>query len=90
MALIVQTDMLTKHRGLNVSVYVKMLCDCVHANDVFRDSSLFDKALHHLQRQWENDGGVLLGRDGVEGLEVTQLQGGGRLGNHKGGLLECP
>lgn len=39
-----------------------------------RSSSVFDEALHHLQRQWEDDGGVLLGGDGVEGLEVAQLQ----------------
>ena len=43
---------------------------------VFLNSpSMFDEPLHHLQRQRENDGGVLLGGDGVEGLKVTQLQG---------------
>lgn len=36
---------------------------------------MFHEALHHFQWQREDDGGVLLGGDGVEGLEVTQLQG---------------
>lgn len=51
---------------------------------------MFHEALHHFQWQREDDGGVLLGGDGVEGLEVTQLQGWRRLSNHQGGLLQSP
>lgn len=57
---------------------------------VARPSSVFHEPVHHLQRQRENDGGVLLGSDGVEGLQVAQLQGGRRLRDHKGGLLQRP
>lgn len=57
---------------------------------VFTLPSMFDEPLHHLQRQRENDGGVLLGGDGVEGLKVTQLQGWRRLRDHQGGLLQRP
>lgn len=37
-------------------------------------SSVLQEGLHHVDGQGENDGGVLLGCDGVEGLEVAQLQ----------------
>lgn len=37
-------------------------------------SSALQEGLHHVNGQGENDGGVLLGCDGVEGLEVAQLQ----------------
>lgn len=36
--------------------------------------SVLQEGLHHVNGQRENDGGVLLGCDGVEGLEVAQLQ----------------
>lgn len=39
------------------------------------DDLALHEPLHHLQRQREDDGGVLLGGDGVEGLQVAQLQG---------------
>lgn len=51
-------------------------------------SSLFGEAPHHLQRQGEDDSGVLLGGDGVERLQVAQLQSGGRLGDHQRSLLQ--
>lgn len=38
--------------------------------------------------QWENDGGVLLCRDGVESLQVAELQGRRGLRDHEGGLLQ--
>lgn len=38
--------------------------------------------------QGEDDGGVLLGSDGVEGLQVAQLEGGGRLGDDQRRLLQ--
>jgi len=37
-------------------------------------SSVLQEGLHHVNGQRENDGGVLLGCDGVEGLKVAQLQ----------------
>lgn len=40
--------------------------------------------------QREDDGGVPLCCDGVEGLQVTQLERRGRLGNHQRGLLQSP
>lgn len=46
--------------------------------------------LHQLQRQREHDGGVLLGGDGVEGLQVTQLQGRRGLSDDQRGLLQGP
>lgn len=51
---------------------------------------MFDEPLHHLQRQRENDGGVLLGCDGVEALQVTQLESRGRLGDHQRGFFQSP
>ena len=38
----------------------------------------------------EDDGGVLLGGDGVECLEVPQLEGSGRLVQHVSRLLQGP
>lgn len=70
----------------------KKVCVClsVSAREFLRLPSVFDKALHHLQRQREDDGWVFLSSDGVEGLKVAQLQGWRRLGNHQRGLLQRP
>lgn len=38
--------------------------------------------------QWEDDGRVLLCRDGVESLQVAELQGRWGLCDHEGGLLQ--
>ena len=38
---------------------------------------------HDVNGQGEDDGGVPLGRDAVQGLQVAQLQGGRRLGHHQ-------
>ncbi len=53
-------------------------------------SSVLHEGLHHVNRQRENDGGVLLRCDGVEGLEVAQLQSRGGLCDHQRCLLQCP
>lgn len=53
-------------------------------------SSVFQEAVNDVYWQREDDGGVLLGSDGVEGLQVTQLQGRRRLCDHQGGLLQRP
>ena len=47
-----------------------------------RESSLLAKELHHqIDRQREDICVVVLGRDGVEGLQVAQLEGGRGLVN---------
>ncbi len=48
------------------------------------------EGLHHVNRHRENDGGVLLRCDGVEGLEVAQLQSRWGLSDHQRCLLQCP
>lgn len=48
------------------------------------------KTLQYVYGQREDDGGVPLCCDGVEGLQVTQLERRGRLGNHQRGLLQSP
>lgn len=40
--------------------------------------------------QREHNGGVLLRRDGVQRLEVAQLQGGRRVSDHLGGFAQGP
>ena len=47
-------------------------------------------AVEELDRHREDDGGVLLGRDGVEGLQVAQLQRQRRLADDVRRLLERP
>ena len=44
--------------------------------------------LDEVNGQGENDGRVLLGRYGVEGLKVAELERRTRLGDHLGGLFE--
>ena len=46
--------------------------------------------VEHVDWEGENDGRVLLCRDCAEGLQVSQLQGHGRLGDHVSSLLESP
>lgn len=60
------------------------------AEQCFKASSqsVLHQTLHHVQRQWENDGGVLLGSDGVESLQVAKLQGARRLGDYQRGLFQ--
>lgn len=50
--------------------------------------SLPHEVRHDVHGQWEDDGGVLLCCDGVESLQVAQLQGRRGLGDHEGGLLQ--
>ena len=49
---------------------------------------LLDEVLEHVNGQREDDGGVLLGRDGVERLEVAELQCGRGLTHDVSGLLQ--
>lgn len=46
------------------------------------------EALQHVDGQREDDGGVLLRCDGVEALQVAQLERRGRLGDDQRGLLQ--
>lgn len=50
---------------------------------------MLQERLHHVNRQGEDDGGVFLSGDGVEGLQVAQLQRRRRLGDHHRGFLQC-
>lgn len=50
--------------------------------------SLPHEVRYDVHGQWENDGGVLLCCDGVESLQVAELQGRRGLGDHEGGLLQ--
>lgn len=52
------------------------------------DQSLPHEVSHDIYGEGEDDGGVLLCRDGVEGLQVAKLQGWGRLCDHEGRLLQ--
>lgn len=52
--------------------------------------SCIDEFRQNLQWKCQNDGGVLLFSDGVQGLKVAQLQGWRRLCNHQGRLLQRP
>ena len=45
---------------------------------------------HQLDGDGEHDGGVLLRGDGGQGLEIAELQRGGRLGDDVTGLLQSP
>lgn len=58
------------------------------ANLSVADQSLPHEVSHDIYGQGEDDGGVLLRRDGVEGLQVAKLQGWGRLCDHEGRLLQ--
>ena len=49
---------------------------------------LFHQSLEHVDGQREDDGGVLLSRDGVESLEVPQLEGCRGLNHHIGSFLQ--
>lgn len=49
---------------------------------------MLHQTLYHVQWQWENDGGVLLGSNGVEGLQVAKLQGARRLCDYQRGLFQ--
>ena len=49
---------------------------------------LLHEALQQVDGKREDDGGVLLGGDGVEGLQITELQGGGRLRDDVSGFLQ--
>ena len=49
---------------------------------------LIDLLGHQLNGYGEHDGGVLLRGDGSEGLQVSQLEGGGALGDDVAGLLQ--
>ena len=55
---------------------------------VFFPSLLGCELVHQLHGEGEDDGGVLLGADLGEGLEVPQLQGRGALADDVGGLLQ--
>ena len=50
--------------------------------------NLLHEAPQQFDGQGEDDGGVLLGGDGVEGLQVSQLEGGRRLRDDVGRLLQ--
>ena len=52
-------------------------------------SALLHKPLQHVQGQRKHDGGVLLGGDGAESLQVAQLQRGWRLADDVSSLLQC-
>jgi hypothetical protein len=70
--------------------------DCLRFNKSYR-LKLFlhlgrlsgQKRAEQVDGQREDDGGVLLGADGVECLQVPQLQSRRRLCKDVGGLLEC-
>ena len=49
---------------------------------------LWRQTTEEVHGEREDDGGVLLRGDGVEGLEVSQLEGSGRLVQHVGCLLQ--
>ena len=40
-------------------------------------SGFLSETLEQIDRQWEDDGGVLLGTDGVQSLQVSELDGRG-------------
>ena len=61
---------------------LKILFYCSHVG--------LDVALEKLHRYGENDGGILLGGDHLERLEVAELEGGRGLADHVRGLLEGP
>ncbi len=44
--------------------------------------------MKQINRQRKDDGRVLLGRDGGQGLQVAELEGGRRLGDDVGGFLQ--
>lgn len=50
--------------------------------------SLLYEMRQDVHGQWEDDGGILLCRDGVESLQVAKLQGRRGLRDHKRGLLQ--
>ena len=52
--------------------------------------SLLEEHLHEIQRQGEDVGVVVLSRDGVEGLQVAELQGGRGLVHHVCCLSQFP
>lgn len=52
--------------------------------------SFLHEVANDVHGQREDDGGVLLGCDGVEGLEVSELKSGWRLCDHQRRLLQSP
>ena len=48
------------------------------------------EAAHDVDGHREDDGGVVLCGDAVEGLEVTELQGGRAVGDHLGRVTKRP
>ena len=51
--------------------------------------TLLHETLHQVHWQREDDGGVLLGGDGAESLQVAQLQSGRRLADDVSSFLQC-
>ena len=70
---------------------------CIHMNGgllrkagcLLAKPILLHETLHQVDGQGEDDGGVLLGGDGVQRLQVTQLNGSRRLRDDVSGLLQC-
>ena len=57
-------------------------CDAIYCNATLRNSGQLRTEAGHAHGHGEDDGGVLLGGDAGEGLEVAQLQRVGRLLDH--------
>jgi hypothetical protein len=49
-----------------------------------------EQGAEQIDGEWEDDGGVLLGTDGVQGLQVAQLDGLWRFRNYVRRLLQRP
>lgn len=67
-----------------------LVCSLLYGCICVAVSSALHKTLHHINGQGEDDGGVLLCCNCVEGLEVAKLQGGWGLGDHQRRLLQRP